>query len=59
MESLLIVIRPVEIHQLHIKPADFFSQNPSLDVPSSKNLSSKLASCCIDDKTNGVTNGHA
>lgn len=43
--------RPVEIHQLHIKPADFFSANPAIDVPSNKNLSSKLVekeSCCQD-----------
>lgn len=43
--------RPVEIHQLHIKPSDFFSANPSIDVPSSKNLASTLVekeSCCQD-----------
>lgn len=44
--------RPVEIHQLHIKPSDFFSANPSIDVPSNKNLSSTLVekkdSCCQD-----------
>jgi primary-amine oxidase len=40
--------RPVEIHELEIKPADFFSANPSIDVPSNKNLTSKLADegCC-------------
>jgi primary-amine oxidase len=44
--------RPVEIHQLHVKPADFFSENPAIDVPSNKNLTSKLAgagSCCSKD----------
>ncbi|TVY55623.1 Copper amine oxidase 1 [Lachnellula cervina] len=44
-------VMPVEIHQLHIKPADFFSANPAIDVPSNKNLSSKLVekeSCCQD-----------
>ncbi|QSZ37572.1 hypothetical protein DSL72_008670 [Monilinia vaccinii-corymbosi] len=35
-------VMPVEIHELKIKPADFFEANPSLDVPSSRNLSSKL-----------------
>ncbi|KAL2068426.1 hypothetical protein VTL71DRAFT_16524 [Oculimacula yallundae] len=41
-------VMPVEIHELHIKPADFFTANPSLDVPSNANLTSKLVqdSCC-------------
>ncbi|KAG4035140.1 hypothetical protein MFRU_002g04840 [Monilinia fructicola] len=46
-------VMPVEIHELKIKPADFFEANPSIDVPSSRNLSSKLVggekeaeSCC-------------
>lgn len=53
-------VMPVEIHELKIKPADFFEANPSIDVPSSRNMSSKLAgegspkteeeSCC---KANG------
>ena len=41
--------RPVEIHQLHLRPADFFSANPAIDVPGSKNTASVLApagSCC-------------
>lgn len=54
-------VMPVEIHELKIKPADFFEANPSIDVPSSRNMSSKLVgegrtkkeeeSCC---KANGV-----
>jgi len=39
-------VMPVEIHQLHIKPADFFSSNPALDIPGNKNDSSVLISCC-------------
>ncbi|KAF7958424.1 hypothetical protein EAE96_001972 [Botrytis aclada] len=35
-------VMPVEIHELKIKPADFFEANPSIDVPSSRNMSSKL-----------------
>jgi len=35
-------VMPVEIHQIHLKPADFFTRNPAIDVPSSKNMSSKL-----------------
>lgn len=45
----MILDRPVEIHELHIKPADFFAANPSIDVPSTRNLSSQLApekACC-------------
>jgi hypothetical protein len=38
------VIRPVEIHQTHIRPADFFTKNPALDVPSTKNDASILVS---------------
>ena len=49
--------RPVEIHELYIKPADFFAANPSIDVPSNRNLTSKLVekekeSCC-DEKVKG------
>ncbi|KAI0015095.1 copper amine oxidase [Xylariomycetidae sp. FL0641] len=39
-------VMPVEIHQFHIRPADFFTSNPALDMPSSRNESSVLASCC-------------
>jgi len=60
---------PVEITQVHMLPSDFFTANPSIDVPSNKNLSSKLTegACCngsgIQAATNGNgvngTNGHA
>lgn len=36
------IYRPVEIHQISLRPADFFSENPSIDVPSSKNNASVL-----------------
>ncbi|KAF8862645.1 copper amine oxidase [Acephala macrosclerotiorum] len=42
-------VMPVEIHQIHLRPADFFSANPAIDVPGSKNMASVLApgsSCC-------------
>ncbi|RYP14183.1 hypothetical protein DL765_006544 [Monosporascus sp. GIB2] len=35
-------VMPVEILQVQIVPADFFTQNPSIDVPSSKDSGSKL-----------------
>ena len=35
--------RPVEILELHIKPADFFTANPALDVPGNKNIASVYA----------------
>jgi primary-amine oxidase len=44
-------VMPVEIHELQIKPADFFAANPSIDVPSNRNLTSKLVekeSCCSE-----------
>ncbi|KAG9237669.1 copper amine oxidase [Amylocarpus encephaloides] len=42
-------VMPVEIHQIHLRPADFFTCNPALDVPGVKNATSVLAdekSCC-------------
>ncbi|KKK14408.1 hypothetical protein P175DRAFT_0500460 [Aspergillus ochraceoroseus IBT 24754] len=42
-------VMPVEIFQLMIKPADFFTANPSLDVPSGKDAASRVVSgseCC-------------
>ena len=43
---------PVETHSVHLRPADFFEANPSIDVPSNKNLSSQevyktKAECCV------------
>ena len=32
---------PVETHSVHLRPADFFEGNPSIDVPSNRNLSSQ------------------
>lgn len=48
---------PVEITQVSIVPSDFFTANPSIDVPSSKNNSSQLADCCPTNGAN-VVNGH-
>jgi len=43
-------VMPVEKHEMHLRPADFFEFNPALDVPGNKNLSSVLVdgkeSCC-------------
>ncbi|KAF7547660.1 hypothetical protein G7046_g8932 [Stylonectria norvegica] len=39
-------VMPVEIHQIHLRPADFFTANPAMDVPSTKNQASVLLSCC-------------
>jgi primary-amine oxidase len=49
-DSVLTSNRPVEIFQLMIKPADFFTANPSLDVPSSRNAASRVVQkeCCRD-----------
>ena len=43
--------RPVEIHQLKLKPADFFTCNPALDMPTNRNNASVLVGCC--EKPNG------
>ncbi|KIW08673.1 uncharacterized protein PV09_00624 [Verruconis gallopava] len=46
-------VMPVEIHQVSLRPADFFTANPSLDVPSNRNLASKL------ENGSAHTNGNA
>ncbi|KAG9771321.1 Copper amine oxidase 1 [Exophiala dermatitidis] len=58
-------VMPVEIHQLQLRPADFFVRNPALDVPSNKNLSSvevgrdQNGTCCQADITaDGARNGN-
>ena len=51
----LIVTRPVEIHQLHIKPVDFFEGNPAIDVPSNRNKASVLANGTANGAANGLT----
>ncbi|KAF4831688.1 Copper amine oxidase 1 [Colletotrichum tropicale] len=43
-------VMPVEMLQLHITPSDFFTGNPALDVPSDKDIGSKLTSgCCVKE----------
>lgn len=50
-------VMPVEIHQIHLRPADFFEVNPAIDVPSVKNMASvEVDKCCAT--TNGNTNGN-
>jgi len=41
-------VMPCEIHQVHLRPADFFTANPSIDVPPSSNKASVEVqkSCC-------------
>ncbi|KAF4983143.1 hypothetical protein FZEAL_1366 [Fusarium zealandicum] len=39
-------VMPVEVHQMELRPADFFTSNPALDVPSMRNEASVLLSCC-------------
>lgn len=54
-------VMPVEIHELKLRPGDFFTENPGIDLPTKKNEASVLTngngeSCCA---TNGHTNGHS
>jgi primary-amine oxidase len=42
-------VMPVEILDLHIKPADFFTGNPAQDVPGRKNFTSQLAAAAPAD----------
>ncbi|KAI4763829.1 putative copper amine oxidase [Aureobasidium sp. EXF-3400] len=41
-------VMPCEIHQVHLRPADFFTANPSIDVPPSSNKASVEVpkACC-------------
>jgi len=43
-------VMPVDVFQVHFKPADFFESNPAIDVPSVKDQTSVLAdgACCAD-----------
>jgi primary-amine oxidase len=59
-------VMPVETIGFHLKPFGFFSGNPGLDIPPTKNAASKLAgangaTCCSNgaNGTNGIaaTNG--
>ena len=34
-------VMPVEIHQVNLRPADFFGGNPALDVPSGRDAGSR------------------
>ena len=38
---------------MHLRPADFFTSNPALDVPSTQNMSSVLVSCHSSNGTAG------
>ena len=51
-------VMPIEKHELHIRPADFFERNPALDVPGQRNEASvsvdgdggqEDAECCNGD----------
>ncbi|KAK1480407.1 copper amine oxidase [Colletotrichum cuscutae] len=48
-------VMPVEIHHLTIRPADFFTSNPALDMPTNKNNTSVIVPCCGGQETNGAT----
>ena len=47
----------MEIHQIHLRPADFFTGNPAIDVPGTKNHTSVLANgpwkadACCENKS--------
>lgn len=44
-------VMPADIFQVNFRPSDFFTANPSIDVPSNKNRSSQLvtnSSCCSE-----------
>jgi primary-amine oxidase len=45
-------VMPCEIHQVHLRPADFFTANPSIDVPPSSNKASVEVGkgCCSTEQ---------
>ncbi|PPJ60912.1 hypothetical protein CBER1_06225 [Cercospora berteroae] len=54
-------VMPVEIHQINLRPSDFFEANPSIDVPSEKNIASQLVTNGQSNetaRTNGVNGTH-
>ncbi|ETN44234.1 uncharacterized protein HMPREF1541_10785 [Cyphellophora europaea CBS 101466] len=50
-------VMPIEKHEIHLRPADFFEFNPALDVPGNRNEASVLVDSCCHSGTNGVANG--
>jgi primary-amine oxidase len=46
---------------MHLRPADFFTSNPALDVPSKRNEASVLVPCCggTNGETAAAKNGEA
>lgn len=44
---------------MHLKPADFFTSNPALDVPSTRDKSSVLVPCCDQKDMVSRHNGDA
>lgn len=51
-------VMPMEKHEIHLRPADFFDRNPAINVAGSKNMSSVEVgrdgeSCCNGSSANG------
>ena len=42
-------VMPVEVVGFTLKPVNFFSGNPGVDIPPERNAASKLNSCCRSD----------
>ncbi|TVY30176.1 Copper amine oxidase [Lachnellula hyalina] len=55
-------VMPVEIHQIHLRPADFFTANPAIDVPGPKDTASVLAPgsevCCESGEVQKAASSH-
>lgn len=49
-------VMPVEIHELKLRPSDFWTENPGIDLPTNRNETSRLV---MSDGANGVNGGTA
>ncbi|KAH9890887.1 copper amine oxidase [Xylariomycetidae sp. FL2044] len=46
-------VMPVEIISVHLKPVNFFTRNPALDVPQSNQRTSKSVQVCVNGDSKG------
>lgn len=55
---MLTQARPVEMLKVSLKPVNFFTKNPSMDVPPSRQESNRSQLVSRNGVVNGHVNGH-